>query len=353
VAGRLGDPDEDRRLLYISLDTCWIIPAALLLPLPLAAPAGLALGVVAQLSQKGHGDTFTFVFSISKGAVAASAAAGAAWWTLDTPLTADALSGGWRTTFGVLLAMAAYHAVDYLIVPVVYLSDPDMTWREARGEPTSAAVELALLCLGGLLAVVLAGNLTLLPLALPLPFVLQRLSWLRTLRLRADRDPKTGLLNAEAWRSAAEAAVQQAALGRGHVAVLMVDLDHFKQINDEHGHLAGDDVLRAVAAALQDQVRPDSLVGRFGGEEFVVLLPGADTPSAVAAAERLREAVQGLGVRRGDRTITVTASVGVSAPLDENGTGGLLATADDAVYAAKAAGRNRVRLAGRDVAAVA
>lgn len=226
----------------------------------------------------------------------------------------------------------------------MYLSSPDITWRDARGEPISEAIEVALLCLGGLLAVAMAGSMSLLLLALPIALVLHRLSWLRALRLRADRDQKTGLLNASAWTAVAERTVERARVDGGDVAVLMIDLDHFKRINDEHGHLTGDDVLREVATVLLREVRPDSTVGRFGGEEFVVLLPSTNRSAAAAVAERLRRAIEdtsheGTGTPR----VAVTASVGVSRPLDQDGLHGLLASADRAVYEAKAAGRNVVR----------
>jgi diguanylate cyclase (GGDEF)-like protein len=124
----------------------------------------------------------------------------------------------------------------------------------------------------------------------------------------------------------------------------MIDLDHFKRVNDTHGHLVGDAVLREVADTLCDQVREVDAVGRFGGEEFVVLLPGAALPDALRVAERIRSAIADLTVAEGSAAVsTLSASIGVSvhpvagAVLDQ-----VLMAADNALYEAKRGGRNRV-----------
>jgi diguanylate cyclase (GGDEF)-like protein len=130
------------------------------------------------------------------------------------------------------------------------------------------------------------------------------------------------------------------------VALLLVDIDHFKRVNDLHGHLAGDDVLRAIAAALRQQLGDSDVLGRYGGEEFVVLVPGAEPAGACAVAERLRDRVGAQTVHTGDGRLNVTVSVGVAVLP---GHGGelfeLLASADLALYRAKRLGRNRVCLA--------
>lgn len=129
------------------------------------------------------------------------------------------------------------------------------------------------------------------------------------------------------------------------LALLMVDLDHFKQINDVHGHHAGDKVLQAAAQMLQQSLRDIDHIGRYGGEEFVVLLPFCDADTALIIAERCRRALAALTVTVDERIIPVTASIGVSAL--SNGIGPdsqhrMLVAADEALYAAKHAGRNRV-----------
>ncbi|MGD8316491.1 MAG: GGDEF domain-containing protein [Myxococcales bacterium] len=136
-------------------------------------------------------------------------------------------------------------------------------------------------------------------------------------------------------------------------AVLMLDLDHFKRINDAHGHARGDLVLQQTTRAVQSTLRADDIVGRFGGEEFVVLLPGADLSQAMGAAERCRAAVESMQIP-GAAYLSVTASVGVAAfPDHGEDLDSLLKASDRAMYKAKAHGRNRIESApmggGRDV----
>jgi diguanylate cyclase (GGDEF)-like protein len=151
-------------------------------------------------------------------------------------------------------------------------------------------------------------------------------------------------------RGFAMAVMQRALLkARGDakpLGVLMLDLDHFKRINDAHGHARGDLVLKQTTHAMQSTLRAGDIVGRFGGEEFVVLLPGADLKQAMSAAERCRAAVEKMKIPDAPY-LSVTASVGVAAfpdhgeDLDE-----LLKASDRAMYAAKANGRNRIETAG-------
>ena len=129
------------------------------------------------------------------------------------------------------------------------------------------------------------------------------------------------------------------------LALLLVDVDHFKRVNDSHGHLTGDEVLRALAAGLRQQVRESDVVGRFGGEEFTVLLPRTDGAGAYGIAERLRANAATLSVAAADARINVTVSIGV-AVLGQHGNDlfELLAAADVALYRAKDAGRDQVRI---------
>jgi diguanylate cyclase (GGDEF)-like protein len=131
---------------------------------------------------------------------------------------------------------------------------------------------------------------------------------------------------------------------RGRLACLLLDLDHFKQINDSHGHLVGDEVLVAVAAALRDASRRLDLVARYGGEEFALLLPETDPEGARTVAERYRSALERVRVVSGAASLGVTASIGVACyPGDSvQSVDDLLRQADAALYRAKALGRNRV-----------
>ena len=162
------------------------------------------------------------------------------------------------------------------------------------------------------------------------------------LRRLARRDGLTGLLNRTALMGDGRAQLAQCQLRRLPFAVLLLDLDHFKQINDTYGHQAGDAVLHHAARTLQRNLRGrDSLLGRYGGEEFVLLLPATNLEQAHVLGERLRAALEGCPLDSDVGPIAVTASIGVAADIDAP-LEALLARADTALYQAKAAGRNRV-----------
>ncbi|MNM32679.1 putative diguanylate cyclase YcdT [compost metagenome] len=167
---------------------------------------------------------------------------------------------------------------------------------------------------------------------------------------QATIDHLTGVLTRSAFTRRANALLdsrQQHAQALP-LTLMMLDIDHFKSINDRHGHAVGDQVLREFARILQDQLRDDELLARMGGEEFVVILPGLEPERAWFTAERLRRAVQDLHLAQADERLRITVSIGLDgcaadtpAPtLDE-----LLARADEALYRAKAHGRNRVEQA--------
>jgi len=162
------------------------------------------------------------------------------------------------------------------------------------------------------------------------------------LRRLARRDGLTGLLNRTALMDDGRGQLAQCQLRRLPFAVLLLDLDHFKRVNDSHGHQAGDAVLHHMARTLQRNLRGrDSLLGRYGGEEFVLLLPATSLEQAQALAERLRAALEACPLDSDIGPIAVTTSIGVAADVDAT-LERLLARADAALYRAKAAGRNRV-----------
>jgi two-component system cell cycle response regulator len=161
---------------------------------------------------------------------------------------------------------------------------------------------------------------------------------------RTVRDPLTGLYNrAYLLNQIGVLAERSASQGIG-LAVLMLDIDHFKQINDRYGHLAGDDVLRQVAAVIRESTRSEDLVARFGGEEFVVVLPVSVPDLAADRAERIRSNLAERTVMAEGPGIRVTASIGLAfAPAGRSRNEmALIMTADEALYRAKADGRNRV-----------
>ncbi len=161
---------------------------------------------------------------------------------------------------------------------------------------------------------------------------------------RAQTDPLTNLANKRAIQDAIKRLHAHAARTGDPLSVVVVDLDHFKRINDTHGHDRGDEALAAAAEALTGTVRASDIVGRMGGEEFVVLLPDTGADAAVLVAEKLREAISSLRIT--DVHDGITASFGVSTyPVHAVETGALLRVADRALYLAKKLGRDRVELA--------
>lgn len=173
------------------------------------------------------------------------------------------------------------------------------------------------------------------------------LSLQEQLRDMATRDSLTGLFNRAAILAALDRELARSQREGRPVGVLLADIDHFKSINDSHGHLTGDLVLHEVAARLKDVLRPYDSVGRYGGEEFLIVLPGCDVPTATVLAERLRNHVACKPFQTEEGQITVTLSVGVVSRDAEEGESPahLLREADRAMYSAKSAGRNRTMLA--------
>jgi len=161
----------------------------------------------------------------------------------------------------------------------------------------------------------------------------------------AHTDPLTGLSNRRLFDLTAEREVARARRQRESICVLMLDVDHFKRVNDQHGHDAGDRVLRALAGTAQQMLRETDLLARFGGEEFVALLPNTALESARTVAERLRVKLGELRIPNGQQApIQITVSIGV-AQLGHFDLDDALKDADRALYLAKNSGRNQVQLA--------
>jgi two-component system cell cycle response regulator len=165
------------------------------------------------------------------------------------------------------------------------------------------------------------------------------------LRIQATHDALTGLLNRRAILETLERELARSTREGTQISLIMADLDHFKRVNDTYGHLAGDAVLRETAQRIQASMRVYDSVGRYGGEEFLVVSAGCGLQEAVEQAERLRKRISKEAVRMPDCVIPVTMSLGVVAVTAElRQPGDLLRLADDALYAAKHGGRDRVEV---------
>jgi len=210
--------------------------------------------------------------------------------------------------------------------------------------------DAAEICIGILVTFGVAGDPLLALAALPVVTLLQRS--LSHVQLVSDSrtDSKTGLLNAATWERESAVEVTRAVRTRSPLAIAMVDIDRFKAINDTYGHLAGDQVLKEIANTLSTLLRDYDLAGRFGGEEFSLLLPQTRAVDAFRIAERVRANIGALSIiapgAMGGERVQVTVSIGVAA-LDsgsQRGLSELMAAADAALYRAKAGGRDQVQM---------
>jgi len=239
-----------------------------------------------------------------------------------------------------------------MLLPAWKASDPAASLRDLALASEAVRNDVAEVCVAVLVTFAIAINPLAIVFALPFAMLLQR-SLRHAQLVNASRiDAKTGLLNAGTWEREAAVEVARAVRTRTPLALALVDVDHFKGVNDTFGHLTGDRALRAIARAFRIYLRDYDLIGRFGGEEFALLLPHTSALDAYGIAERIREHIAIGPLEVGDRPdgehVRVTVSIGVAAlgaPWDTL-TGSqitdLLATADRALYQAKRAGRDRV-----------
>ncbi|MFC0544818.1 GGDEF domain-containing protein [Kutzneria chonburiensis] len=254
------------------------------------------------------------------------------------------------TVVAIVAGIMVYAVADVALIAgrIALYGTPGVTVRKVFGDVSKHMLEISTLFYGALLAFALSYSPALVVLALPPVLMLHRSVLLKQVEEKASKDAKTGLFNSEGWHTRANRERSRAQRTNEGFGLLMVDLDHFKKVNDTYGHVAGDAVLKAVADAISGEVRDYDSVGRFGGEEFVVLLPGMSEADGVGVAERIRHAVTQLVVEapvEGRTTIirNLSASIGVSTfPQAGDDIEPLLLAADAALYQAKNSGRNRV-----------
>jgi diguanylate cyclase (GGDEF)-like protein len=334
------------------MTSVWSFPAAI------ALPPGYAIACVTALlcyvwfrQQRPAGEALYRKVSTAATVLAACLVAGQVMRYVDGHFAG--IPGGIAGALAVIIALIIYTAVNRGLITCV-LRLYGVRGRALFGTIDDNLVELATLCLGGLAALAVLHEPLLTALVLLPMVLLQRAALMRQLEHAATMDFKTGLLNAAAWEQLARRELVRGDRTHVNVAVLILDIDRFKAVNDVHGHLTGDVVLKAIAQSLRTELRGYDLVGRFGGEEFVALLPAVAQTEAVEIADRLRLRINQMRVSdlvpldEPSRDSTLAVSVGVScaaaagADLTE-----LLHAADGALYVAKRNGRNRVQLAGQ------
>ncbi|MFC4004790.1 diguanylate cyclase [Prauserella oleivorans] len=355
---QLTQRQEERRrnrskTVLIDLIAVWVFPAVLVLPATLAVLVVVVIRVQRWFTARRPAHNFVYS-SISHSL--AAALANVVYVALDPVDWHDITALSSLREFAlVLVAAAVYEGVQVIYVGgILALSEPHPTVRGVLGSKADNLLEAITTGLGAVTAVLLVTMPPTVAIMAVVTVVFNRLAELDQLQDDVVTDPKTGLLNMRGWSESAQRALSRVHRAEGRLAVLMIDLDYFKWINDTFGHPAGDDVLASIAAALRDVTRPADIVGRFGGEEFLVLLPDADGPAAEVAAERIRRTIAALHIDTTDKrgaqtTITErTTSIGVAVYPDHAATlDGLMQAADAAVYEAKEHGRNQVRFAAR------
>jgi diguanylate cyclase (GGDEF)-like protein len=330
----------------------WELPVAILLPPFFALVVPLAQTALTQWRVRQallHRRVFT--------AAAVGLAYGAAsftfhgLWALTPHGPGEGFGHGavW-TLLVVLSAVVKLGVNDALVMTAVKATNRAARVRATFLNGEQLYNDAAEICIGVLVTFGVAGIALLALAALPVVTLLQRS--LSHVQLVSDSrtDSKTGLLNAATWERESVAEVVRAVRTQSPLAIAMVDIDKFKVINDTYGHLVGDQVLKEIANALNTLLRDYDLAGRFGGEEFSLLLPQTRAVDAFRIAERVRANIAGLSIiapgATGGERVHVTVSIGVAA-LDSGSKrelSELLAAADAALYRAKAGGRDQVQM---------
>lgn len=340
---------------HINMTSVWVLPGAILLPPQLTAllvtVIYLHLGYRSWAGLRTVNPHRTVANATSMTLTAFAAWAAVQFAGGDDPASVTSICAA-------SLAFFLMNAV-FTGTGLYFAAPKKATTQTLLGSWDDNILEASTVCIGGLVLAVLPHQPVLVLLVfLPL-YLLQRSVLIKQLEELATTDQKTQLLNATTWQQGAVREVARAERENGQFGALMIDLDHFKTINDTFGHLAGDDVLKGVAALVKAETRAQDLAGRFGGEEFVVLLTSSSKQESVAVAERIRQRISEMVIKTRDNegnSVIIeqrTASVGVATyPLDGRSIDDVMASADASVYAAKRNGRNKV-VSSPDLATVA
>ena len=331
--------------------TVWVLPIAILLPPVYAMVAPIPLLAMTQWAIH-RGIVHRRVFSACAMGLGYGAAS-LVFRAFPASLAGPSLGHGshvltWTLVVAIceILGGRGHMA---LIALAVKLSDPTIRLADRELSREALQADFAEFDLGVLITVVVAVNPVLAIFAVPSVLLARRFIMHAQLVAQSRIDSKTGLLNASTWEREATVEIARAVRTGTPLALALVDIDHFKLVNDTYGHLVGDKALRAVTDALRAQLRSYDLAGRFGGEEFVILLPQTREVDALNVAERLRSHIAAMSIPvDGDeagRAVTLTISVGVAALDGERRElTDMLAAADSALYYAKETGRNKTHV---------
>ena len=332
--------------------TVWVLPIAILLPPFYAMVTPIPLYVLTQFWVF-RGIVYRRVFTV--GAIAlAYGAASVLFRAFPASFAGGTIGTGTHAlTWAIAVAICeqvARRGHQVLIMGGIKLSNPAIRVIPQELNREALVADFTEFDLGVLITIVVAVNAVLAIFAVPTVLLVRRFMMHGQLLAQSRIDTKTGLLNASTWEREAATEIARAVRTGVPLALALVDIDHFKLVNDTYGHLVGDKALRAVTDALRSQLRAYDLAGRFGGEEFAILLPHTREVDALTVAERLRVYIADLSipVRDNDEAgpfVKVTISVGVAA-LDgaSRELTQMLAAADAALYHAKETGRNKTHV---------
>ena len=333
----------------------WELPVVILLPLPYALLMPAVRTALTQLRIR-RTAVYRRVFSaaaIGLSYACASQVFRGAGRLVPGLIPLNPAAGSRVTVWLVLVAAGAVVQLavnECLVFPAVRATSPRSRARELIFGAQALRTDLTEMSMAVLSTLAIAISPFTVVVALPLATLLQRSAAHGQLIKDARTDSKTGLLNAATWERGAAAEITRAVRTGTPLAVALLDIDRFKVINDTYGHLTGDEVIKEIAHTLRTMLRQYDLAGRFGGEEFSLLLPQTRAVDALRIAERIRAAVAGLpiiapGATGGER-VHVTVSIGVAA-LDAGSKreyAEFMAAADAALYRAKGCGRDQVQM---------
>jgi diguanylate cyclase (GGDEF)-like protein len=332
------------------LQTVWYLTMAITLPPAYAVLAPLPLGAY-RLWRVRSGFVYRRVYSNATLSLAYGAAS-ILFRSLPRGLAGPKPGSGWHVLAWTGLVagcgLVAWLINNGFLLGAIKLSDRQARVKDMFANREAFTSDLIELTLAVSLSLVVAINPVLMALSLPSIVLYRRYLMHSQLIAQSRIDAKTGLLNAGTWQHEAEVEFARAQRTGAPLAVAMVDIDHFKTVNDTVGHLAGDRVLRDIASSLREDLRGYDLTGRFGGDEFAILFPHTRVTEARRISERLRDKIAGDPVVINDGShagyiFRLTVSIGVAA-IDgsRRSLSELVATADAALGQAKRAGRNRV-----------
>jgi len=325
---------------YVNLKWMWAFTGVLILPPPLTAGLIVLTYSHGWLRASRRILAYRTVFSVSA-VILAGATAGTFLYAISGSDYATLPMGG----------LAFLFVTDALVAFAFLLSAPTRPGSQALSSRNDLLIEAGSLGLGFAMAAVLDDGPWLVVVLLLTVLALHRALLVDQYLSAANTDPKTGLANAGFWHKKATDELALAQRDSKPLGVLMIDMDRFKAFNDQYGHLAGDQALKAIADAIKAETRDYDLAGRFGGEEFAVLLPGTSAFEIGHTAERIRRRIAALNItidsHAGPTSVDgLTCSIGAAtypdaaADIDK-----LVLAADTATYKAKSAGRNQVQLA--------